>query len=417
MAIYQIDGRNIRSDDPELEALITPLHGTKVRPVCLCRDPGGEMYVAKVNHHYILKRMPNTGAAHSPSCDSYDPPPELSGLGQVLGAAIEEDLAGGTTLLKLDFSLSKSGHRNMPVPSGKESDTVSSNGNKLTLRGVLHYLWGEAGFNRWSPAMHNKRNWFVIRKHLLHAAENKTAKGIDMGDILYIPEEFKVEKKDEITQRRQSHLMRISAPEKGARRLMVVVGEVKEIGKARYGMKVVVKHLPDFPFQISDDLHARLVRRFDLELSLWDAHVGSHLIMIATFGVNPVGVANLEEIALMVVTENWIPFENAYDHLLLDALTKQRRRFMRGLRYNMQQSRPLAVAVLTDIEPNPAALYIIPIGASQEFIDEQNKLIEESDLSSWIWDATNGAMPPLPAAHVGTQPTQTSNIFDKPLFE
>jgi hypothetical protein len=375
------------------------------------------MYVAKVNHHFILKRMPNTGAAHAPSCDSYDPPPELSGLGQVLGAAIEEDLAGGSTLLKLDFSLSKSGHRNMPVPSGKESDTVSSNGSKLTLRGVLHYLWGEAGFNRWSPAMHNKRNWFVIRKHLLHAAENKTAKGIDMGDILYIPEGFDADKKDEITQRRQSHLMRIAAPDKGARRLMVVIGEVKEIGKARYGMKVVVKHLPDFPFQISDDLHTRLVRRFDLELSLWDAHVGSHLIIISTFGVNPVGVANLEEVALMVVTENWIPFENAYDRLLLDTLTKQRRRFMRGLRYNMPQSRPLAVAVLTDIEPNPAALYIVPIGASQDYIDEQNKLIEESELSSWIWDATAGAMPPLPVARAATQLTHNDNLFDRPLFD
>jgi hypothetical protein len=416
MAFYRIAGYNVKSEDPGFEALITPLHGAKGRPLCLCREPGIEMYVAKVSNHYILKRMPNSGAAHSPACDSYEPPPELSGLGQVIGTAIEEDLAGGATLLKLDFSLSKSGPRTMPVPTGKESDTVVSNGNKLTLRGVLHYLWGEARFNHWSPAMQNKRNWFVIRKYLLHAAENKTAKGLALADLLYIPENFDPEQKEAIAQRRQAHLMRIAAPEKGTRRLMVMVGEVKEIGKSRYGMKVLIKHLPDFLFQLSDDLHGRLTRRFDSELSLWDTQAGSHLMMIATFGVNPVGVANLEEVALMVVNENWIPYENAYDHLLIDALTKQRRRFMKGLRYNMPQSRPLAAAVLTDMEPTPHALYITPIGASQEFVDEQNELIEESEMPSWIWDATAGGIPVFPRVQGHIEPDNNSFV-KKPLFE
>lgn len=414
MALYQIDGRRVKSDEQGFENLLASLHGTKNRPLCLCRDPGCEMYVAKVNHHFILKRMPNSGTAHSPVCDSYEPPPELSGLGQVMGSAIEEDIAGGLTLLKFDFSLSKSGHRNMPTPSGKESDTVTSNGNKLTLRGALHYLWEEAGFNRWSPGMQNKRNWFVIRKYLLNAAANKTAKGTGLDEILYIPENFDADKKDAIAQRRQAHLMRIAAPEKGARRLMVVIGEVKEIEKSRYGMKVVLKHLPDFPFQLSDDLHTKLNRRFDSELSLWDTDPQSHLIIIATFGISPVGVANLEEIALMVVNENWIPYENAYDHLLIGALTTKRRKFVRGLRYNMPRSRPLAVAVLTDMEPVPHALYIAPVGAVQEFLDEQNKLIEQSEMPAWVWDVTAGSMPDFPAIQ---QQVPQNALFDKPLFE
>ena len=417
MSFYRITGHNVKSEDAGFEALIATLHSAKERPLCLCREPGIEMYVSKINNHYILKRMPNSGEAHSPACDSYEPPPELSGLGQVMGTAIEEDLTGGATLLKLDFSLSKSGHRTMPAPSGKESDTVLSNGNKLTLRGVLHYLWGEARFNHWSPAMQNKRNWFVIRKYLLHAAENKTAKGLAMADLLYIPENFDPEQKGAIVQRRQTHLMRIAAPEKGTRHLMVLVGEVKEIGKSRYGMKVLIKHLPDFLFQLNDDLHMRLIRRFDSELSLWDTQAGSHLMMIATFGVTSVGVAYLEEVALMVVNENWIPYENVYDHLLIDALTKQRRRFIKGMRYNMPQSRPLAAAVLTDMEATLHALYITPIGASQEFVGEQNELINESEMPSWIWDATAGGMPDFPRVHVNTQPSIINDFAKKPLFE
>jgi hypothetical protein len=413
MSVYRIAGRKVGSETEGFETLIAALHGTKDRPLCLCREPGIEVYVAKVNNHYILKRMPNSGATHSPACDSYEPPPELSGLGQVMGSAIEEDVEGGGTLLKLDFSLSKAGYRNAPVPSGKETDSVVGNGNKLTLRGVLHYLWEEAGFNKWSPSMQNKRNWFVIRKYVLLAAVNKTAKGLDLADILFVPESFNPDQKDSITQRRQAHLMRIAAPDKGTRRLMVTVCEVKEIAKSRYGMKMVVKHLPDFQFQLNDDLHMRLIRRFDAELSLWDTHQNSHLMMIATFGINPVGVANLEEIALMVVNENWIPYENAYDHLLIDALTTQRRRFVKGLRYNMPQSRPLAAVVLTDMEPKPCALYITPIGAPEEFIDEQQELIKGSSMPAWVWDATAGGMPAFPQVQGYVSPRRAE--ADKPV--
>jgi hypothetical protein len=368
------------------------------------------MYVAKVNNHFILKRMPNSGAMHSPSCDSYEPPPELSGLGQVMGSAIEEDVAAGTTLLKLEFSLSKTGGRNAPLPSDKEADSVTSKGNKLTLRGTLHYLWDEAGFNRWSPAMRNKRNWFVVRKYLLQAAENKTTKGFSFADILYIPESFDLEHKDAIAQRRQSQLMQIAAPIKGTRRLMVVIGEVKEIAKSRYGMAMILKHIPDFNFHLNEDLHMRLTRRFDFELSLWGANNLSHLMIIATFGMNQVGVANLEEVALMVANENWIPYENQYDHLLIETLTKQRRRFVKGLRYNMAQTRPLATAILTDTGLIPHALYITPIGSSSEFVEEQNELIKNSSMPSWIWDVTAGAMPELPVVQSSAAPGGKKNL-------
>jgi tRNA A-37 threonylcarbamoyl transferase component Bud32 len=77
------------------------------RRLCLCKDPGIELYIAKVNESYILKRMPKTGGSHAPTCLSFEPPEELSGLGEVQGQAIQENLEDGTTNLKLDFSLTK----------------------------------------------------------------------------------------------------------------------------------------------------------------------------------------------------------------------------------------------------------------------------------------------------------------------
>ncbi|PTT93029.1 hypothetical protein DBR42_00895 [Pelomonas sp. HMWF004] len=395
MSTYKIGGRTVRDSDADFSKVVASAHGAPDRPLCLCRDTGIPMYVAKAGNKFLLKRMPNSGSDHTAACDSYEPPPELSGLGQVLGTAIQEDLEG-TTMLKLDFSLSKSGSRTPPAPSGKETDSVSSEGNKLTLRGMLHFLWEEAGFNRWAPAMENKRSWYVIRKYLLAAAESKTAKGAALGELLYIPESFDLHHKDAINERRHAHLMRIAAPEKGARKLMIAIGEVKEIGKARYGMRVVLKHLPDFSFHLDEETHKKLTKRFESELGLWDAHQGSHLMMVATFGVSAVGVANIVEVALMIVTDNWLPFEDSYEHMVLEKLVGGRRRFMKGLRYNMSSSKPLAVAVLTDIEPKPHALYITHIGADDQFVEDQAALIAESDMPSWLWDARAGSMPELP---------------------
>ena len=92
---YQIAHQTLRTDDPCLAEMLAHAHAAKLRPSCLCRNPGVAMYIAKVHGSFIVKRMPNSGADHAPLCDSYDPPPELSGLGNLVGSAIQENPAEG----------------------------------------------------------------------------------------------------------------------------------------------------------------------------------------------------------------------------------------------------------------------------------------------------------------------------------
>lgn len=395
MATYLINGRRVGADDPNFAALLLSAHGKKPRPACVCRDPGIEMYVAKVAGKAVIKRMPDTGGDHSPNCDSYEPPAELSGLGEVNGTAIQENPDIGVTALKFDFSLTKGASRQAPIPSGAESDSVKTDGNKLTLRSTLHYLWVEAEFNKWSPAMAGKRNWGVIRRYLLQAAENKVAKGNGLSEILYIPETFILDKKDEIAQRRIAQTMKIATSQKGTRKLMLAIGEVKEVGTARYGYKIVMKHLPDFSFMLTDELHKKLLKRFGPEMELTSEEGQTHLIAIATFGIGGTGIASIEEIALMPTTENWIPFEHMYDKTLLDMLTEGKRRFVKGMRYNMASNRPLACVVLSDLQ-KPLAMYIVPPGASEEYNTALDALIAESKLDSWVWRVEDGSMPAIP---------------------
>jgi hypothetical protein len=410
MTSYRIAGRTIRADDPQLPRLLVEVYGNKTdRPLCICRTPGIPMQLAKVNGNIIIKRMPFSGGDHDPGCDSYEPPPEVSGLGQVMGSAIQEDEKDGTTTLKFAFPMSKTGNRTAPVASGTESDTVKADGNKLTLRATLHYLWDEAGFSKWWPNMAGKRSWYVIRKFLLQAAENKLARGADLVNSLYVPESFSSEKKNEISQRRTTQLMKIAVPEKGARRLMILIGEVKSIEPALYGHKFVVKQVPDYGFMIPDDLYKRMLKRFETELVLWDSNksAGSHLIVIGTFSVNAAGTASIEECSLMLTTENWIPYENIYEKGLLDQLTNDNRRFVKTLRYNFPSTRPLASVVVTDTAPHPTAMYIARPNMPDVYMTLLNEMMQQGEqrehgtLQSWLWKTEEESMPEIPAAAPG----------------
>lgn len=393
---YRIGGQAVTASDPQFAELLAGAYASKQRPLCLCREPGIEMYLAKAAGKIIIKRMPNTGGDHTAACESYEPPPELSGLGQVMGSAILEDPDNGQTALKLDFSLTKSPNRAAPIPSGVEVDSVKTDGSKLSLRGTLHYLWEEAGFNKWSPSMQGKRSWYVIRKYLMLAAEDKIAKGASLGGILYIPESFNLDKHEEITQRRIAQMAKIATPQNGTRRLMLLIGEVKEIGQSRYGYKIVLKHLPDCPFMLNEDLHKRLKKRFEVELGLWDALEETRLIIIGTFGVGTTGIPSLEEVALMSVTDSWLPIDHTFDKSLIDAMVKDKRRLIKGLRYNLPSTRPLACIVASDTQPNPTAMYVIPPGASDEYVNAVGELIANSKMASWEWHAGAVTMPALP---------------------
>ena len=197
-----IAGEPIATESVDLKRRLFEAHGARERPLCLCRRPGVPMYVARVDGAVILKRMPLTGPHHDPTCNSYEPPPELSGRGEVLGA-IAEDADDSAIRLRLDFSLSK--RRGRSTPSTDEPDAARTDGSKLSLRALLHYLWEEAELNCWSQGMAGKRNWAVVRHRLAMAVAHKLVKGVPLARKLFIPETFAADRKAEIADRRRSN--------------------------------------------------------------------------------------------------------------------------------------------------------------------------------------------------------------------
>src|SRR4051812_40287177 len=138
---FQIGEVILSASDPQLAPALTNAHARRLRPLCLCREPAAPMYVARVAGQFIPKRMPGTGVQHDPGCESYEAPPELSGFGDVVGRGIQEDTNAGVTVLRLGFSLSRTGRKPAPAAAApREGDSVNANASKLSLKATLHYL-------------------------------------------------------------------------------------------------------------------------------------------------------------------------------------------------------------------------------------------------------------------------------------
>lgn len=394
-AVYEVGGRRFEIGSRGFAEAIADAHSSHLRPRCMCTVEGVEMYVARLGDGFIVKRMPDTGRLHAPDCPSYEPPVEVSGLGQVLGSAITEDPATGETTLKLDFPLTKIPGRTAMPPAGGESDSVSSSGTKLSLRGLLHYLWDQAELTRWHPGFAGRRTWATVRRHLLQAADHKIARGDALRTRLYVPESFSVDECDAINARRLAQWQHAVAAPGKPQHLMLLIGEIKEIVPARYGFKAIVKHMPDQAFAIDEQLYRRLGRRFESELALWGAANDIHMVMIATFGVSSAGIPAIHELCLMPVTRQWLPVQDAFEKQLMDRLVSENRSFVKGLHYNLGRGDRVASAVLTDCEAAAPMLFI-----RLASLDETTPDQDTGDASSpaWTWHTSGEPMPPLPRA-------------------
>lgn len=389
-------GRHVYSPEQEnWPRILQKGYATKLRPVCLClvQGDGPSLYIALARGQYLLKRLPYSGPLHAPHCDHYEPPPELSGLGQVSGSAIREELDSQTTTLSLDFALTKGRSRQPGAGCDMEHESVRSDGTKLTMRGLLHFLMDDAGLTRWTPAMAGRRSWSVVRRELLKAASSKRTKGQPLAALLHIPESFALDRADEIRQRQRESLARLA---ESTSTRMILLCEVKAIEDARYGKCLVVKHMPDVKLMMTDNFHKHMVSRFAHQLQMWSLVDVSHLMMLATASRSAQGLLSIEAACWMNVNEHWIPFESLFEWELLDALHRTQRRFTKGLRYNLPSTKPLACVVLQDTGEVSTALFVVPQdteGAYDAAIDE---LVQQSNLHAWQWRAGLSSMPELP---------------------
>ncbi|MBV8503272.1 MAG: DUF1173 domain-containing protein [Paucibacter sp.] len=361
-----IGGSVYDAGSPHLASAIAWAYAARRRPRCLCRPDGVEMYVARFGGRYVVKRMPDTGSNHAPPCPSFEPPAACSGLDRLLGSAIIEDPTSGITRLRLGFPMSIQPKERITSQSASVHGSVAVPGAKMSLRGLLHYMWDQADLTRWHPGFEGRRSWRTVRKHLLDAAGQMAISGTTLDTKLYVPEVFSVDQRDEINARRTAAWER-SAPQPGsAQQLQLLIAEVKEFAPARHGYRAILKHVPDIAFTIDRPLFCATEKRLAAELELWSACDETHLVLISTFGLSGCGVPKIERLSLMPATRNWLPLESGLELQLLERLVRDRRSFRKILRYDTSRDTELASLVLTDRGDVAPAVY-----ATQAKIDAE----------------------------------------------
>ena len=115
MQRYYVIDREIAAGEHGFDQMVARAYTLKQAVRCLCRrDIELDLYIAHRHGGHILSRWPGTGPRHAPNCDHYEAPDHLTGLGQVLGSAIVDDIDNGVTTLKFGFPLSKGPARAAP---------------------------------------------------------------------------------------------------------------------------------------------------------------------------------------------------------------------------------------------------------------------------------------------------------------
>ena len=392
---YLVNGRIFAAHDPGLQEALARIYGTPARPRCLCVDEGVEMYVSKFGD-FVIKRMPETGAEHRPTCPSYELGASESGLGEVLGEAIIERGTDGVEL-RLAFPLTRRIGRSFATSDPKPLGEVTVARKTLSLRGLLHYLWERAGFNRWYPRMQGKRSYWVLRKFLLQASEEVTTKGLRLVERVFIPEQFSLERADEIAQRHKGALSILLSPEVDLQlKMMVAIAELKEFKQTTLGYEVVLKHVPDCAFFLDHRAGERVKRAFGFELLAWTAGQ-IRLITACLVYAKREHLYQIESLTLMMTSAQWIPLDHTCEKDVVDKLVAEQRAFLKPLRYEAKHAGKFPNFLLLDADERPVALDILSAFLTDQERAAKARAIEARKPHGWAWDAAQEVfIPDLP---------------------
>ena len=385
---YNIKGRIYSTSDRDLQDGLAGVYGSSDRPLCMCVPGGVEMYIAK-HAEYVVKRMPDTGHEHQPTCSSFEPEPGTSGLGELLGEAIIEH-SPDQVEVRTDFPLLRMPGKSMPHGEVTAHPAeVHAPRRRMSLRALLHFLYERAGFNRWYPAMEGRRNQGVLQKYLYEAAKGVLLNGVALDERLYVPEPFRVEYKDDIGVRRRKKLALLMAPDDALRfKMAILIGEYNGAEASGLGRRIIGKHMPDSPLYIDNKAWERVERRCGAILCARDADVARkpRVVMAALIYARREHVYQVDTLAMMLTTDQWIPLQGLHELPLIETLQREQRVFMKPLTYDARQAAVFPNALLLDCGSEPLPIHIESPFASPKAVAVKRKAVASSR-ASWVWTA------------------------------
>ena len=172
----------------------------------------------------------------------------------------------------------------------------------------------------------------MVRRLLLDAAAAEVLAGAALPDCLFVPQTFHAQRREvqHRATRARNGIWRLDR-QRGARPLLLLVGELKELRRARGCAIGSLKHLPRLPLLLNEALFADLCSKFGQQLSEWTRSQHTRMLVIATFMLAANGMPRANEIALMPTNWGWVPADSELEHGLIDKWVRDRRHFRKRL--------------------------------------------------------------------------------------
>jgi hypothetical protein len=263
-------------------------------------------------------------------------------------------------------------------------------------------------------------------KHLMAAAHEIETKGVRLADCLLIPEPYSLDDATAIARRRARSMAILLSPGEDVQfKLMLVMSELKEFSATDIDYRIVLRHMPDCPLYMERKAGERFKKIFECEYEAWvhqrsaeqagQADPGQlRFLFCGLIYAKREGVYFIDTATLVLLSATWIPLDQPYEHLLIDALVRQERCFLKPLRFESKQGAAFPNAVLLDTGDVETPLDIVTPFMSDRDRSTKQLTISRRSPPSWHWSMQGEQEPPpLPPAAL-TEPRSMSSSAPGP---
>lgn len=377
--------------------------------LCCCLSSPLPLVIRERNGRLFLAAWPEQSSQHAMGCPFFSET-RLENAAENAGAVIRED-SGNKVLLH--HPLRQPNRVKAPpvaadLPSGPikiEQGNPSKRFSRLHLWGLIHYLWDEAGLNRWHPGWH--RDWGFVRNALRRVAQSTVVDGNPLLTSLYVPPVWNPDKRLDI----RTQWAQFTAPLRANHRRSAlvasafVIGSVRTMEQTDFGHALCLHHHAERFFM--DDWMVKslaqysrrgwsAIKRMDI---LVDGDEKPYVIAGLRIESSPTGKMIVVEAVLMRVTPRYIPVNSSFEDKLARLLVQMDRQFVRPLHYD-NHTTELPDFVLKDAAParRPVAMYVYgpALGAIKQFQQEtaHKQSAQRNGMDFWCWNAALHAQPP-----------------------
>lgn len=390
-----------RGDPPNFALLFAAAYTRKSRATCLCNGKHAQLYLTYRSGIYFLARMPETGHQHADHCPFYESPTQQSSRSAYSDKAIVEKDGFYQVNLGVPLTIKRQAELQERTTVNPASSTSNTS---IKLLGLLHLLWQVSSNNRWFPLLHGKpvtkRHWRNVGYFLTEAVSRIQSKNVELSDLLYIIPTFDKERYAEQHSHFLSFMHEVLASGteqavklKTPKLLKLVLGEIKSIEFATFNYEVRFKEFGT-KFYLNKEVYQRAADSYALGLNSVKAN-DARCIAMASVSSTKKGFFLIENLALMPVTQNYIPFDSSYEKRIADLLVEQSRKFEKPMHYDHQQLTLPDFELLDTHTRIPMEIY--GMVGNVDYNERKRKktaIYRDSSTPYWSWDLSHQATPP-----------------------